>query len=136
MIEKITLGAALAASQYGNINNFIGLNSTNVVKNSLAELKERIGITVTSLDVDAGEEQNLGEMGYGLYFVSCANTGFGSTYAIASFPVQSSLPDKFGDFAYNTESDVLFGRKETNGDFFVKNNSSSNKTVRIIRMWF
>ena len=136
MIEKITLGAALAASQSDNINYFIGVNSTNVVRNSLAELKERIGITVTSLDVEAGEEKNLGEMGYGLYFVSCSNSGYAGTYAIASFPVQSSLPDEFGDFAYNTESDILFGRKETNGNFFVKNNSSNNKTVRIIRMWF
>lgn len=136
MIEKITLRAALAASQSGSINSFIGLNSANIVKNSLAELKERIGITVTYVDVDAGEEQNLGEMGYGLYFVSCANSGYGCTYAIASFPVQSSLPDKFGDFAHNTESDILFGRKETNESFFVKNNTSNNKTVRIIRMWF
>ena len=136
MIEKVTLGEALSAAELGTIANYIGIYGTDVRKNTPANLRNNIGLTSSIHTVASGEEKDLGEMGYGLYFVSCGTTGWAASYAIASFPVASSDPEHFGDFSSNTNANILFGRKSSNGSFFLKNNSSSTYEVRIARIWF
>lgn len=82
-----------------------------------------------------GEEKNLGNLGHGLFLLSCPETGRVASYAIGSYGgTPSNDPKYFGDFGSNASAGLVFGRKETNGDFFLKNNREGVSNVRITRI--
>lgn len=109
-------------------------NGIRVTRN---EAKKFVGIFYNEYSVEAKEEMDLGQLeyGYGLYVLFCPEIGLAATYVIASYPIQSNNPSYFGDYISNPESSIVFGRKETNGNFFLKNNMNGTSTVRIIRIY-
>lgn len=104
-------------------------NSINV---SITQLLKALGIQRWTYEIDSGQEINLGGIGYGLFLVGSGDHGECATYGIWSRgTIDSSYPKYFGNFTNNTDAFVLFGRKETNGDYYLKNNGSTKITVRI-----
>ena len=76
----------------------------------------------------------MGNLGYGFYILCSPDIGETATYEIASLPVASSNPTIFGDYVSNTNSNIIFGRKESNSNLFLKNNGKSTYGVRITRI--
>lgn len=132
MIEKVTLGAALSALPQDTPSYLLGVSGNNGLKVTNNNASTFIKIQRWSYKVDVGQEINLGNIGYGFFFVGSGETGQCAIYPIWSFgTVDSSNPEYFGNFTNNTDAPVLFGRKETNGDYYVKNNASIKVTIRI-----
>ena len=104
------------------------------LKVTVEQARSFFGVYKTGYSLQAGEELDLGQLGYGRYLLACPTTGFTAGYTIGSYPVNSDNPILFGDYADNVNSQILFGRKETNGNFFLKNNSDKEKEVRILQI--
>ena len=134
MIEKVTLGAALSALTQDKPSYIVGTSGSNGVKSGNESVRNFIGLYKYSYDIEPGEELDLGNLGYGFYILCSPDSGEAATYEIASFPVASSNPTKFGDYVSNTNSNIIFGRKESNSNLFLKNNSEKTFGVRITRI--
>ena len=134
MIEKVTLGAALSALSQGNPSYIVGTSGSNGVKSGNESVRNFIGVYKYTYRIDPGEELDLGNLGYGFYILCSPDVGEAATYEIGSYPVASSNPTKFGDYASNTDSFIIFGRKVVNGNLFLKNNRTSTYEVRIKRI--
>lgn len=107
----------------------------NSIKVTAEQTRNFIGIYKNVYTLQAGEEINLGDLGYALYLLSCPENGYVASYTIGSYAgVQSNNPGKYGDYVNNTSANIVFGRKETNGDFFLKNNREGASTVRIVKI--
>ena len=107
----------------------------NSIRVTAEQARNFIGIYKNVHTLQAGEEINLGNLGYALFLLSCPETGYVACYTIGSYAgVQSNNPDRFGDYVNNTSAIIVFGRKETNGDFFLKNNRNGASVVRILRI--
>lgn len=132
MIEKVTLGAALSALPQDTPSYLLGVSANNGLKVTNKDASTFIKIRRWAYDVDAGQEINLGNIGYGFFIVGSGDSGQCAIYPIWSFgTVDSSNPNNFGNFTNNTDAPVLFGRKETNGDYYLKNNKDVEITIRI-----
>ena len=132
MIEKVTLGAALSALPQDTPSYLLGVSANNGLKVTDKDASTFIKIQRWVYDVDAGQEINLGNIGYGLFLVGSGDHGECATYGIWSRGTSdSSNPNYFGNFTNNTDAPVLFGRKETNGDYYLKNNEDVEIAVRI-----
>ena len=132
MIEKVTLGAALSALPQDAPSYLLGVSANNGLKVTDKDASTFIKIQRWVYDVDAGQEINLGKIGYGFFIVGSGDSGECAVYPIWSRgTIDSSNPNYFGNFTNNTDAPVLFGRKETNGDYYVKNNASVKVTIRI-----
>lgn len=132
MIEKVTLGAALSALPQGKPSYLLGVSANNGLKVTDKDASTFIKIQRWTYEIDSGQEINLGNIGYGLFLVGSGDHGECATYGIWSRgTIDSSYPEYFGNFTNNTDAPVLFGRKETNGDYYVRNNASVKVTIRI-----
>ena len=100
---------------------------------TLTEVISAMGIHTHSFTLAAGEEKDLGNLGYGLYLVTSPNI------AISAIVICGALSSSFvSDGGYNVYCDytdgaksVVFGRKESNGNFFIKNNRKDAIALRI-----
>ena len=132
MIEKVTLGEALSALSQGKPSYMLGVSANNGLKVTDKDASTFIKIQRWTYEIDSGQEINLGNIGYGLFLVGSGDHGECATYGIWSRGTNdSSYPAYFGNFTNNTDAPVLFGRKKTNGDYYLKNNGSTKITVRI-----
>lgn len=101
---------------------------------------ELIGIAeVFNKEISPNEEIDLGNLGYGLFSVTSVSIGDVGFYKVGSFPTcfmhGRGFNDEqyFGDYNYPNRQ-VIFGRKDTNGNLFIKNNHNTSRVFRITRI--
>ena len=103
---------------------------------TLGEVMNAMGIYTYSFTLASNEEKDLGNLGYGLYLVTSPNI------AISAIFICGALSNSFvSDGGYNTYCDytdgtksIVFGRKETNGNFFIKNNRKTETYIILKRI--
>lgn len=100
---------------------------------TLKEVMKAMEIHTHSFTLAAGEEKDLGDIGYGLYLVTSPNIAISAIFICGALPssfVSDGGFNAYCDYADGTKS-VVFGRKESNGSFFIKNNRKDVITLRI-----
>ena len=96
----------------------------NSISPTLEEVMNAMGIYTYSFTLAAGEEKDLGNLGYGIYLLSSPQPSVTAIYSCGSYPdcfVSDGGRNYCSDYKDVTKK-ILFGRKETNGNFFIKNN--------------
>ena len=106
----------------------------NSISPTLAEVMNAMGIYTYSFTLAAGEEKDLGNLGYGLYLVTSPNSATTAIFSCGAYPscfVSDGNKNTYCDYTDGTKS-VVFGRKEVNGNFFIK--ISRDADIRIKRI--
>lgn len=137
MIEKITLAEAEAALQTGRPNFMRGISSKgDGLKVNKEQLLIFIGVRELYYSLQPGQEIEIQNPSYGLYILSCGELGCTALYLQSSYTRgyvaengYSEQSKSFGDM--DSGRDIEFGRRETNGIFYLKNNTVDVKSVRI-----
>lgn len=105
----------------------------NSISPTVEEVMNAMGIHTHSFTLAAGEEKDLGNLGYGLYLVTSPNIAISAIFicgALSNSFVSDGGFNVYCDYTDGTKS-VVFGRKESNGSFFIKNNRKSAIALRI-----
>jgi hypothetical protein len=105
----------------------------NSISPTVVEVMNAMGIYTYSFTLAEGEEKDLGDLGYGMYLVASSTVGASAIFVCGSFKecIASDVGQKeFCDYADATKR-IVFGRKETNGNFFIKNNGSYVLNIKI-----
>lgn len=96
----------------------------NSISPTLEEVMNAMGIYTYSFILTAGEEKDLGDLGYGMYLLSSPNNATTAIFACGAYPagfVSDAGRNRYCDYTDGTKT-VVFGRKATNSNFFLKNN--------------
>lgn len=95
-----------------------------------------ISYLINSQDMQSGQELDLGAGVYGLYLVSCTTIGRTGVFAVDATPTSFifGYGNNYGDYSTGSSADIVFGRKELNGNIFIKNNSDRILNIRIKRI--
>lgn len=105
----------------------------NSISPTLAEVMNAMGIYTYSFTLASNEEKDLGSLGYGLYIIASPEIGGSAIYISGSYEkcfVSDAGINSFCDYADGSKA-IVFGRKETNGSFFIKNNRNEERNIRI-----
>lgn len=108
----------------------------NSISPTLEEVMNAIGIYTYGFVLNEGEEKDLGGMGNGIYAVMTTTRGNAAIYICGAFNkcfVSDGETNIFCDYTDGTKN-IVFGRKETNGNFFIKNNLSYGHNIVIKRI--
>ena len=100
---------------------------------TLAEVMNAMGIYTYSFTLAANEEKDLGDLGYGMYLLASPNNAVTAIYSVGAYQkcfVSDGGNNLFCDYTDGTKS-VVFGRKEVNGSFYIKNNRDIEATFRL-----
>ena len=84
----------------------------------------------------AKEEKDLGDLGYGMYLLASPNNAATAIFAFGSYSkgfVSDAGSNFYCDYTDGTKG-VAFGRKTTNGSFFIKNNRSTETYIVLKRI--
>lgn len=103
---------------------------------TLEEVMNAMGIYTYSFTLAANEEKDLGSLGYGLYLVTSPNIAISAIFicgALSKSFVSDGGSNIYCDYADGAKS-VVFGRKETNGNFFIKNNRKTETYIILKRI--
>ena len=106
----------------------------NSISPTLAEVMNAMGIYTYSFTLAAGEEKDLGNLGTGVYFLTSPTASRTAIYSVGAYQkcfVSDGGNNLFCDYTDGTKS-VVFGRKEVNGNFFIK--ISRDADIRIKRI--
>lgn len=106
----------------------------NSISPTIQEVMNAMGIYTYDLTLAAGEEKDLGNLGYGLYLVTSPNIAISAIFICGAYPncfVSDGGYNAYCDYTDGTKS-VVFGRKELNGNFFIK--ISRDAYIRIKRI--
>ena len=106
----------------------------NSISPTLTEVISAMGIHTHSFTLAAGEEKDLGNLGYGLYLVTSPDIAISAIFICGAYPncfVSDGGYNAYCDYTDGTKS-VVFGRKELNGNFFIK--ISRDADIRIKRI--
>ena len=106
----------------------------NSISPTLAEVMNAMGIYTYSFTLASNEEKDLGNLGYGLYLVTSPNIAISAIFicgALSNSFVSDGGYNAYCDYTDGTKS-IVFGRKETNGNFFIKNNRKT-ETYTILK---
>lgn len=98
----------------------------NSISPTLEEVMNEMGIHTYSFTLAAKEEKDLGDLGYGMYLLASPNNAATAIFAFGSYSkgfVSDAGSNFYCDYTDGTKG-VAFGRKTTNGSFFIKNNRS------------
>lgn len=117
---------------------FITINGINSTVGGLLGMESVVGISylINSQDMQSGQELDLGAGVYGLYLVSCTTIGRTGVFAVDATPTSFifGYGNSYGDYSTGSSADIVFGRKELNGNIFIKNNSGRILNIRIKRI--
>ena len=105
----------------------------NSISPTLEEVMNAIGIYTYSFTLAAKEEKDLGDLGYGVYFLTSTALGISAAFICSSYPdsfISDGGKGRYCDYTDGSKS-IVFGRKELNGSFFIKNNQNEARGVRI-----
>lgn len=108
----------------------------NSISPTLEEVMNAIGIYTYSFTLAVSEEKDLGNLGYGLYLVTSPNIAVSAIFicgALSNSFVSDGGYNVYCDYADGTKG-VVFGRKISNGNFFIKNNRKEAITLKIKRI--
>lgn len=108
----------------------------NSISPTLEEVMNAMGIYTYSFILTAGEEKDLGDLGYGMYLLSSPNNATTAIFACGAYPagfVSDAGRNRYCDYTDGTKG-VAFGRKTTNGSFFIKNNRSTETYIVLKRI--
>lgn len=103
---------------------------------TLTEVMNAIGIYTYSFTLAASEEKDLGNLGYGLYLITSPENATTAIFSCGAYPicfVSDAGRNNYCDYTDGTK-DVVFGRKEVNGNFFITNRNKNKITIRIKRI--
>lgn len=106
----------------------------NSISPTLEEVMNAMGIYTYRFTLAAGEEKDLGNLGYGLYLVASPDIAISAIFICGAYPscfVSDGNKNTYCDYTNGTKS-VVFGRKELNGNFFIKINRDAD--IRIKRI--
>ena len=101
-----------------------------------------IGVYVYKYDLQPGEEIELGQLGYSAFILTNESSGSCALYISGSYPrclvfeSWNGSGNIFGDFVTGSDRRLIFGRKESNSSYILKNNSDLQTTVTIRRLHF
>ena len=108
----------------------------NSISPTVVEVMKAMGIYIFNLTLAAGEEKDLGNLGYGMYLLASPNNAVTAIYSVGAYQkcfVSDGGNNLFCDYTDGTKS-VVFGRKEENGSFFIKNNRSTETYIVLKRI--
>ena len=124
MIQKKKFSDAIAAN-ISVVGGLLGMESV-------------VGISylINNQDIQSGQELDLGASVYGLYLVSCTTIGRIGVFVVDATPTSFifGYGNNYGDYSTGSSADIVFGRKELNGNIFIKNNSDRTLNIRIKRI--
>ena len=103
---------------------------------TLTEVMNAIGIYTYSFTLAASEEKDLGNLGYGLYLITSPENATTAIFSCGAYPICFVSDAGRNNYCYYTDGtkDVVFGRKEVNGNFFITNRNKNKITIRIKRI--
>ena len=110
-----------------------GEKSNNQNKIAVEDLVKQMGIYTYSFTLAANEEKDLGNLGYGMYFLTSTALGISAAFICSSYPdsfISDGGKGRYCDYTDGSKS-IVFGRKELNGSFFIKNNQNEERDIRI-----
>ena len=105
----------------------------NSISPTLEEVMNAMGIRTYSFTLASNEEKDLGDLGYGVYFLTSTALGISAAFICSSYPdsfISDGGKGRYCDYTDGSKS-IVFGRKELNGSFFIKNNQNEARGVRI-----
>ncbi|MDC1832735.1 hypothetical protein, partial [Bacteroides uniformis] len=105
----------------------------NSISPTLEEVMNAMGIYTYSFTLAAKEEKDLGNLGTGVYFLTSPTASRTAIYSVGAYQkcfVSDGGNNLFCDYTDGTKS-VVFGRKEVNGSFYIKNNRDIEATFRL-----
>ena len=105
----------------------------NSISPTVEEVMNAMGIYTYSFTLAAGEEKDLGDLGYGMYLLSSPNNATTAIFACGAYSngfVSDAGRNRYCDYTDGTKS-VVFGRKGVNGSFYIKNNRDIEATFRL-----
>ena len=108
----------------------------NSISPTLEEVMNAMGIYTYSFTLASNEEKDLGNLGYGLYLVTSPNIAISAIFicgALSNSFVSDGGYNAYCDYTDGTKS-IVFGRKETNGNFFIKNNRKTETYIILKRI--
>lgn len=108
----------------------------NSISPTIQEVMNAMGIYTYSFTLAAGEEKDLGNLGYGLYLVTSPDIAITAIFICGAFSnifVSDGGYNFYCDYTDGTKS-IVFGRKETNGNFFIKNNRQNETYMNLKRI--
>lgn len=108
----------------------------NSISPTVVEVMKAMGIYIFNLTLAAGEEKDLGDLGYGMYLLASPNNAATAIFAFGSYSkgfVSDAGSNFYCDYTDGTKG-VAFGRKTTNGSFFIKNNRSTETDIVLKRI--
>ena len=107
----------------------------NSISPTLEEVMNAMGIYTYSFTLAAGEEKDLGNLGYGLYLVTSPNIAISAIFicgALSNSFVSDGGYNAYCDYTDDTKS-IVFGRKETNGNLFIKSNRKTETYIDTVQ---
>lgn len=110
----------------------------NSISPTLEEVMNEMGIHTYSFTLAAKEEKDLGDLGYGMYLLASPNNAATAIFAFGSYSkgfVSDAGSNFYCDYTDGTKG-VAFGRKTTNGSFFIKNNRSTDTIHSFKKDWY
>lgn len=108
----------------------------NSISPTLEEVMNAMKIYTYSFTLAAKEEKDLGNLGYGMYLLASPHNAATAIYSVGAYQkcfVSDGGNNLFCDYTDGTKS-VVFGRKTTNGNFFLKNNRSTEISIVLKRI--
>ena len=105
----------------------------NSISPTLEEVMNAMGIYTYSFTLAAKEEKDLGDLGYGMYLLASPNNAATAIYSVGAYQkcfVSDGGNNLFCDYTDGTKS-VVFGRKEINESFYIKNNRDIEAIFRL-----
>ena len=105
----------------------------NSISPTLEEVMNAMGIHTYSFTLASNEEKDLGNLGYGMYFLTSTALGISAAFICSSYPdsfISDGGKGRYCDYTDGSKS-IVFGRKELNGSFFIKNNQNEERDIRI-----
>lgn len=106
----------------------------NSISPTIQEVMNAMGIYTYSFTLASNEEKDLGDLGYGMYFLTSAALGISAAFICGAYPncfVSDGGYNAYCDYTDGTKS-VVFGRKELNGNFFIKINRNADIKIKRI----
>jgi hypothetical protein len=108
----------------------------NSISPTLEEVMNAMGIYTYSFTLAAGEEKDLGDLGYGIYLLASPNNAATAIFACGSYSnsfVSDAGSNYYCDYTDGTKG-IVFGRKTTNSSFFIKSNRKTETSIVLKRI--
>ena len=108
----------------------------NSISPTIQEVMNAMEIYIFNLTLAAGEEKDLGDLGYGMYLLASPNNAATAIFAFGSYSksfVSDAGSNFYCDYTDGTKP-IVFGRKTVNGSFFLKNNDGNSVSLFLKRI--